>query len=318
MIAAAMNELGSRQLPYIFGGDGAALAVAPKEAERLGDILARTSMMVLEELGLELRAALVPITEIRAGGHDVLVRKVFVSDAIDNFAFSGGGIAYAERLMKEGRFRVSSAEPGSRPDLTGLSCRWTPISVPGAKIVSVITEPGFSATPAGFVNDAKQLLSLLGAEGNGGSPLPQRGPGVGWPVKGLELEARATRGTKSLAAMRRALQFQTFLAWILFKTGIRLGGFDPARYQRITGANTDFRKVQDGLRMTVSLDPEGLQRLEAFLEERRLAKRLRYGLSVQDEAVLTCFVPSILDDNHYHFLDGAGGGYAAAASAMRD
>jgi hypothetical protein len=26
----------------------------------------------------------------------------------------------------------------------------------------------------------------------------------------------------------------------------------------------------------------------------------------------------VLDDDHLHFLDGAGGGYAAAASAMRD
>ncbi len=318
MISAAMNELGSRQLPYIFGGDGAAVAVAPDEAEPLKAILARTAVMAAEELGLELRAALVPVREIRAGGHDVLVRKVRVSDSIDNYAFSGGGIAYAEKLMKEGRFRVASGEPGSRPDLTGLSCRWTPISSPGKKIVSVIMEPGFMATPEGFISDSRQLLALLGTQGNGGSPVPPEGPGVKWPVKGVELEAAATRGEKSKASMVRALQLQTLIAWVLFKTGIKVGGFDPAHYQRTTGINTDFRKVQDGLRMTVSLDPAGIARLEEFLEQRRVDRKIRYGLSTQDEAVLTCFVPSILEDNHYHFLDGAGGGYAAAASSMKD
>ncbi len=318
MISAAMNELGTRQLPYIFGGDGAAIAVSPEVQTQLADILARTAVMAKEELGLELRAAIVPISQIRADGLDVRVRKVRVSDSIDNFAFSGGGIAHAEKLMKEGRFRIAAGAAGSRPDLAGLSCRWTPISAPGKKIVSVIAEPGEQATTESFIASARKLLALVGMEGNAGSPIPAEGPGVKWPVKGAELEAGISRGTRGRTATLWALHLQTLIALFLFKTGFKVGGFDPAHYQRTTGINTDFRKVQDGLRMTVSLDPQGIQRLEAFLEERRARKELRYGLSTQDEAVLTCFVPSILEDNHYHFLDGAGGGYAAAASAIRD
>ncbi|MEM9126092.1 MAG: DUF3095 family protein, partial [Pseudomonadota bacterium] len=43
----------------------------------------------------------------------------------------------------------------------------------------------------------------------------------------------------------------------------------------------------------------------------------RYGLYVQDEAMMTCFVPAATRDDHVHFVDGASGGYAQAAAAMR-
>jgi hypothetical protein len=318
MISAAMNELGFRDMPYVFGGDGAALALAPVEAEAFAPVLSRLVIMAEEELGLELRAALVPVARIRADGFDVRIRPVRVSDSIVNYAFSGGGISHAEQLMKRGEYRVAKGSSGTRPNLEGLSCRWTPIRAEGRKIVSLIVEPGREVAADSFESEARQILSLLGMDGDGGSPIPKGGPGVTWPVEGSELEARATRGAQSLPAMHFKLWLGTLFAFFLFKTGISVGKFDPKRYQEVTGLNTDFRKMQDGLRMTVSLSPAELGRLETFLEARREKGMLRFGISLQDSAVLTCFVPSVMEDGHFHFLDGAGGGYAAAASAMRD
>ena len=146
--------------------------------------------------------------------------------------------------------------------------------------------------------------------------MPRDGPGVRWPAAGVDMEARATRGDRSLFAMRLRLAAETLLGFFLFRTGIRLGNFDPKHYARMTSLNTDFRKVQDGLRMTVSLTPAQLQNAEKLLDGWRDGGKLRAGLSVQDSAVLTCFVPSITEDNHFHFLDGAGGGYAEAATAL--
>jgi len=242
---------------------------------------------------------------------------VRVSDAITNYAFTGGGISHAEKLMKEGEYRVAKGPPGSRPNLEGLSCRWTPITAQGRKIVSLIVERGTSASAAEFSQLAHQLLAMLGMESDGGSPIPKAGPGISWPVKGSHLEARATRGNRSLWSMRLMLYVQTLLIWLLFKSGMPLGSFNPVRYQEVTGLNTDFRKVQDGLRMTVSMSPGELENLNAFLERHRAEGKLRYGTAVQESAVLTCYVPSVMEDGHFHFLDGAGGGYAAAASAMR-
>jgi len=45
---------------------------------------------------------------------------------------------------------------------------------------------------------------------------------------------------------------------------------------------------------------------------------LRFGLHRQGAALLTCIVQSALRSDHLHFLDGAAGGYAAAASRLKE
>jgi len=313
MISALMNGLGGHDIPYIFGGDGAAVLLAPQERGAAEPVLAACITFVAEELELRLRAALVPVSRLRSDGFDVRVRMVRVSDAIANFAFVGGGLTHAEKLMKAGEFAVAPAPPGARPDLAGLSCRWAPVRDEGRSIVSLIVEPKAALGAAGFADLEARLLAVAGGAK---SPLPSDGPGVVWPPAGLELEARATHGDRSLFTRRMMLYFTTFLGWFLFKTGMPLGSFSPQRYRKVTALNTDFRKIQDGLRMTLSLDPAAVARLRQWLEAERAKGAIRFGMLEQDSAVLTCYVPSLSSDAHYHFLDGAGGGYAGAASAM--
>ncbi len=95
-----------------------------------------------------------------------------------------------------------------------------------------------------------------------------------------------------------------------------MGEYNPDHYRKQLSLNADYRKIQDGIRMTLSLDLAEVEELKNFLEKQRSAGHLKYGLSEQDQAILTCFVPSITSDDHYHFMDGAGGGYAAAADNM--
>ncbi|GIL01257.1 MAG: hypothetical protein BroJett030_11560 [Alphaproteobacteria bacterium] len=316
MISAVMNALGGQDIPYIFGGDGAAVALAPSEREAVARVLAACVTFVEEDLDLALRAALVPVARLRADGFDVRVRRLRLSDALDNYAFLGGGLSEAEKRMKAGLLAVAKAPPGTRPDLTGLSCRWTPIREAGRSIVSLIVEPAPGLSAERFASIERRLLALAGGEGGRLSPMPPSGPGVEWPPVGLELEARATRGRLALPVRRVVLHLSSLLAWFLFRTGTPFGSFDPNRYRRYTSLNTDFRKVQDGLRMTLSLDRAALDRLRALLDEEQSNGAVRFGLCVQDSAVLTCYVPSLSSDAHYHFLDGAGGGYAGAASDL--
>ncbi len=92
----------------------------------------------------------------------------------------------------------------------------------------------------------------------------------------------------------------------------------------MTGLNTDFRKVQDGLRTTVSIAPHEQERLETFLELQREERLIRYGISVQDSALLTCYAPSVMEDGHFHFprrcrrgLLGGGLGHAGLTGRLR-
>src|SRR5882757_6513759 len=73
IIAAVTNALDGREFPFVFGGDGASLAVAPADLARARDALAATATRVREDLDLVMRVALVPVSAIRAQGLDIRV-----------------------------------------------------------------------------------------------------------------------------------------------------------------------------------------------------------------------------------------------------
>ena len=89
-------------------------------------------------------------------------------------------------------------------------------------------------------------------------------------------------------------------------------------YQRDVGENADFRKFDDGLKMTIDCDADTLRDVTKLLETARAAGTCLFGLHQQDEAMMTCIVPSIMENTHVHFIDGAAGGYTQAATQIKN
>ena len=320
-ISAVINALGHQDFPFVFGGDGVSFAVPWEYREKAADALARTARWVEEDLDLSLRAAMVPVTEIRAAGHDVRVARLGASPAVAFAMFSGHGVEWAEAEMKQDRFAVPPAGPGSRPDLTGLSCRWKPIESSLGCILSLIVGPAAGVRTekddGAYDRILGQIIELFEADGRGSHPTPEQGPDFGWPPRGLDLEARAAAAKSVRGREKFKIALVSAIGWILFKTGWKTRNFDPVHYRRMTGLNTDFRKFDDVLRMTVDCGPQTLARAKALLETAKADGTIRYGIYEQDAAIMTCIVPSIETDDHLHFLDGASGGDALAAKMMK-
>jgi hypothetical protein len=319
VIAALTNALPKGDFPFVFGGDGASVALPPEHADLARTSLAAVAAWTRDELGLAMRVALVPVSAVRAAGLDVRIARFSASPEVSYAMFSGGGLAFAERRMKEGAFAIEPAAPGTRPDLTGLSCRFDEIRSERGVILSLILVPAEGADAAAFRQAVAEVLALAEDSAQAGRPVPAGGPPVRWPPAGFALEASARRrpGTSRLGAAL-SLSVRSFLAFLIFKTGVRIGGFDPRRYLRQLVENTDFRKFDDGLRMTLDCTPDLAGRLEARLAQAAGAGIARYGLHRQDAALMTCFVPSPTRSDHVHFVDGAMGGYAMAARAVKD
>jgi hypothetical protein len=149
-------------------------------------------------------------------------------------------------------------------------------------------------------------------------PVPAGAPGVSWPPPGLDLEARASgKAGDGLFLRRVKVTLSTLIAYIVVRFGIRLGGFDPAVYRRVVVENSDFRKYDDHLRMTLDCTPALADRIERRLEQAEAAKVARFGIHRQPAAIMTCIVPSVAENNHVHFVDGAAGGYALAARRLK-
>lgn len=318
VISAQLNAFADTPFPYSFGGDGAAFAMPPKNRDKAADALAAVRRWAKNEFDIDLRTAIVPVAEIRSAGHDVRVARFRVSHGVDYAMFAGGGVSWAEARMKAGAYDVPIAPPDTIPDLTGLSCRWTPMRAENGSILSLVIAPGEKSDAVGFARVIQSILDASGGLRNAGHPVPPEGPGFRWVPEGLELEARATHGRSSLFKRKIQLLFETFIALIFFRTGWKAGDFDPVHYTRTCGTNADFRKFEDGLKMTLDADEKTLVRIRSALEAARAEGIVRYGIHVQNEAIMTCIVPSITTDEHVHFIDGADGGYATAAARMKE
>jgi len=316
VIAAVTNALEGREFPFVFGGDGASFAVAPDDLERTRQALAATAAWVKQDLDLEMRIALVPIAAIHAQGLDVRVARFGPSPNLSYAMFSGGGLGWADVAMKRGEFAVAPAVPGTQPDLSGLSCRFEEIPAARGLILAVLVMPVQGADPVAYRKLIEDIVVLVERSPDQGRPVPPGGPPLRWPPAGVEFEARAQRGGP-LFKRRLGVFAWTLFYYFIMRFGIKVGGFVPHIYVQQVVENSDFRKYDDGLRMVLDCTPDLERELSARLAAASSAGIARYGIHRQDAAMMTCFTPAATRSDHVHFIDGARGGYASAATALK-
>jgi len=319
VIASIANALKGRDFPFVFGGDGASFAVAPDDAALARRALAETATWVKEDLDLDLRIGMATVAEVRAQARDVRVARYMPSVNVSIAMFSGGGMAWADAAMKRGEIAVPPAPAGSHPDLSGLSCRYELIPSQRGQVLSLLVTPGERASAAEFRAVVETVIRIVEKTPNASRPLPGQGLKLRWPPQGYDLEARASRRAGESIGIRKAkVLARTFLYFLIMRSGLRVGRFTPAKYTQELIENSDFRKFDDALRMVLDCTPQLAAEIEDCLKIAAAKGAVRYGAHQQDAAMMTCFTPSPVNPNHVHFIDGAQGGYALAASALKD
>jgi Protein of unknown function (DUF3095) len=313
-IAAVSNALGRRPFPFVFGGDGASLAISAEDAPAASEALAAMARFATEETGLHLRAATIPVRDIRAAGRDVRVARYAASENCVYAMFAGGGLTWFEEQAKAGRYALPPAPPDARPDLSGLSCRWRLAEARHGVVLSIIVTPrGDDPRFAGLIDE------IVARALHGGQSEPPVDGGqmrIASPQKSVRLEWLALRagGLPRLRALGRAL-FNYGQAFVFQTFNLKIGRYDASVYAADVVANADFRKFDDGLRMTIDCTEDFADALEVRLAEAE--DFADWGAYRQKAAQMTCFVPSYFERNHVHFVDGADGGYTLAAKAMK-
>ena len=257
---------------------------------------------------------MVSIEVIRKAGVDVRVAFWKASSHVQYASFMGGGLEWAEEQLKSGSLRLAPAAAGNAPDLTGLSCQWGPVEARGT-IVSLIVKPAQGVSQARFAEVASRVIDILEG-GERLNPVPPDGPLVRWPGNVLDLQSRvAGMGKSRPLRMIRAFLNAAF-AWTVFRLGLRVAGFRPARYRREIAENSDYRKFDDSLMMTIDCSPDVIDKARGLLDKEVAKGVVRYGMHTQNSALITCIAPSVHASDHMHFIDGAGGGYAEAAKHL--
>jgi hypothetical protein len=323
-ITAVLNVRGEVELPYIFGGDGATLAVPPGLKDAACEALLNLQAASQAMFDLDLRVGAVAVADLRARGEDVRLRKYRLSPGNHLAMFAGGGIELAERLIKtdlEGdRHRLASGPDTGSPDLEGLSCRWDPlVPVRGRMMNLMVQATTDDPEEEGRVlaRTIAQIGEALGHDLTDCAPASTGSMRFRWPPRGLMLEARATAGAKPVWRRYLEVLVSSLLQLWAERTRSRVGPYDAPSYGDELRANTDFRKFDGMFRALIDVTPEQAAAVEVVLERAYRAGILIYGTHVAREALMTCLVFDLARSEHVHFVDGGDGGFAMAAVGFK-
>jgi hypothetical protein len=322
-IVAVCNALPGIDLPYVFGGDGATLLVPGTHLDACVEALRGVTRLARSAYELELRAGIVPLAELARAGHRVRVARYQLSAHVCLAMFSGSGLPMAERWLKDparaARYLVPDA---GRADVSveGFECRWQPVHSRRGAIVSLLVQ-GRSLSDEQNARVYREVLHVLSEAQSLDDSHPLSVSGLELRVLGgdYSTEARLRSGSSVGPEYERAdreARKKARIGRVLIGLGASAGGFDGAHYKSELIDNTDFRKFDGTLRMVLDLGELDIERLTHYLELERAAGRLYYGIHRAPSALVTCYVRSYAG-NHLHFVDGADGGYALAAKALK-
>ena len=191
VIAAVSNALGGRPFPFVFGGDGASFAVGPQHAPAAAKALAAMAAFSHAEFGIDLRVAMIAAGDIRAGGRDVRVARYGASPHAAYAMFAGGGLTWFEERAKRGDYALP-VDPDARPDLSGLSCRWTVSPAERGIVLSLIVAP--RGDDPRFAALLDEVVAMAQKTDGGGRPVTVESLSFSDPGPAIGLETSALPG----------------------------------------------------------------------------------------------------------------------------
>lgn len=324
-ITAVLNAAGDLDIPFSFEGDGCVLCVPPRLLEDARAALAKTQGIAADSFGLELRIATVPVARIREAGYAIRIARYRVSEHYVQAVFAGGGIAYADSLIKSPdtahHYEIAPGSVAPRGSHDGLECRWQDIPSRHGETVSLMVraiDPDAERAATVYREVIAQVRKVYGGD-DACHPLsvPELAMSLSGERLGNEVGVRAggTGFGRWLALMR--VRLIVLLGWFLMKFGIRTAETDWGRYKETLVRNSDVRKLVDVYRQILAGNEAQRVALTAWLEQRYTRGELIYGLHVTDRAHMTCLVFNYAG-KHLHFIDGADGGLFLAAKAFKE
>jgi hypothetical protein len=323
VIAAVLNAIGRRSVPYVFAGDGAALCVPGTHEDAVARALGGARRMAVAEFGLRLDVGLVPVSALVQQGHTVMVARYRLSETIEQAVFMGNGLYVAEEEVKaapDGPYGVPASVEGPA-DFSGLECRWDHVPSHRDEIVALLVH----ATGASLQDRARiyddVIATLRDIYGDGRSrPVLHGQLRMTFAPDKLSSEHRVRTHDKSLRERLLywpTLWLQNALGVLFMATGWSTSETQWGRYKEDLEAHTDYRKMDGTLRQVLAGTVDQRKEFEAYLQEQYEAGTLVYGLDASDAAMITCLVFQY-EKEHVHFVDGADGGYAHAARALKE
>lgn len=320
-IISVLNVCRPLKIPYSFGGDGAVLAIPAAYYSASVQALQGTQAVAQQVYQLKLRIGAVTIKALNAQGASIQVAKLQtqVSGQInEQAAFMGQGLVLAETWLKQGKIQLPE-NPQAQADFSGLQCRWDQIASPSETTMALLVEAKGPNLAADIHIYQEVIAKIKDIYGEGIHPLSVDHLHMTYAEAKLSIERKLQqyrKGKISHILYALKMRFIVALASLMMATNIKTSGYAWGNYKADMLARTDYRKLEQGLRLVVAGTYQQQASLVDYLQQQQASGQLFFGVHSAQAALLTCMIFDPAKD-HFHFVDAADGGYALAAKQLK-
>lgn len=315
VIPAIIEGIGL-EVPYIFTGDGALLLIPATAKASVETILSGVVHMAEHNFKLGLRAAIVSLEEMHKQGYTLEIGRLVLIGNKCLAQFRGSMVVALDKHLKspEAQLIKADAKAAEQLQLNSLSCRWNEHPSRNGEILTIVLLPR-----TGDTLPASEFLALLNeiTDNQLTTLNPVSGSLANYQniVEAITSECRLHARLLSKSFLRRLVSIAISVP--LFKWGLSKRYDWAQAYLKNLHQHSDFHKLDDALRLVIDCTRTQADRVVEHLEHSRKAQRIFYGVHRGKGSQITCYVESLSDEAHVHFVDGTDGGYVAAASQMK-
>jgi len=306
----------SMTIPFFFGGDGATMLIPNELLESAMAALNQHRINTKENFGLELKIGALPIKEIYNKGISLEILKVKISEILTIPVVLGEGLQYAEKKIKA-RYSSSNTKDDKIPDLLdleGMECKWDKISPPNSnqEVVSLIVTASKNTDPSEVFSNILHSIDTIYGSLDNRKPISVKRLKLKTSLKKLNEEMRTKLGNYDLFYLINNW-FTTVIGKYYWKNTIA-----GKTYLQKLVELTDTLTIDGRINTVITGTPQQRKSLTSYLDNLEETGKIKYGLHVSEQSVMSCYVRDFKIDDHIHFVDGAGGGYTKAANQLKN
>jgi hypothetical protein len=311
-IVVARKAMEKIDFPFVFGGDGATLLIPSSKVTSVCNELSALKRLAKSNFELDLRVGIVRIRELYDLGEAIEIAKYELAPSRFVAMINGNGMNQAEYLIKSNREKYEVVDNTElKADLTGLSCRWKPIPSKNGKIISLIISSRNGPATYQYILKEMDKLFPKGIEEH--NPVKSDLGSYKSIFQCIKEELRYHSSIFSIPLLLRMLEI--IPAVIIFKYKINFPFI--VKYTKSMQTHSDYRKFDNALRMVMDCTEVQIKSLKLILEDLHSQGAIFYGTSLSDHSLMTCYVDSLNEGQHIHFIDAENGGYAMAAVDLK-
>jgi len=316
-IIAVLNIVSAQNIsvPFFFGGDGATILVPSKYLKSAMSALEKHRENTLKNFGFELKIGHISVEEIYRNKVELIIARAEINDIFNIPVVLGDGLQYAENLIKnEDPLKKENFRTDQLPlNLNGMECKWDKIRPPeeSQEVVSLIVTGCGDQDPSKIFSEVLKAIDEIYGSQKRRKPIS---------IKRLRLKAGFQKINSEMHAKLGRFDAFYFLKNLMkanygkfYLKNSKAG----KRYLQNLVELTDTLTIDGRINTVITGTSEQRISLISYLDHLERTNRIKYGLYVSQESVMSCYVRDMGTKGHIHFVDGAGGGYTRAANSLK-